>query len=201
MRALDDILRRADRGEPDALRYCLALERLAWEDEWEETWGRVRGPIAAKCGYSATTAAAVALAAATRTAVLGHRSGATFGLEWVKGGIYFDGVTASAVPVLVEFCHSTFATNAPGTASTTVTPVQTYGRVLASGQTAARTWTALPTVLTVIQERLITPNAGVWEWENFEKARADCGLNEGFVIACTAPAIVNCRAGIDVERI
>lgn len=199
-RALDGILRAADRGVPHALRYALALEEL----EWEDTWDRIADaghPTAGKCGYSSTTAAAVALSAATAKSVLGHRANAAFGLEWVKGGIYFDGVTASAVPVLVEFCAATFATNAPGTSSTSVTPIQTYGRALTHGQTAARTWTAEPTVLSVIQERLITPNGGVWEWETFEKSRPDCGFSEGFVIRCTAPAAVNCRSGIDVERV
>lgn len=199
-RALDSIERRADRGIPDAIRYLVALEELEVEDRWDRVFESGH-PIAGKCGYSSTTGAAVALTAATAKSVLGHRSGATFGMEWVKGGVYFDGVTASAVPVLVEFCLATFATNPPGTVSTSVTPIQTYGKIIASGQTAARTWTAEPTVLSVVQERLITPNAGVWEWENFEKARTDCGLSEGFVIRCTAPAAVNVRAGIDVERI
>lgn len=199
-RALDAIARRADKGIPDAVRYMLALEELDVEDTWDRI-AESGHPVAAKCGYSSTTGAAVALSAATAKSVLGHRANAAFGLEWVKGGVYFDGVTASAVPVLVEFCLATFATNAPGTASTSVTPVQTYGRAITHGQTAARNWTTEPTVLSVSQERLITPNGGVWEWEYFEKSRPDCDVSNGFVIRCTAPAAVNARAGIDVERI
>lgn len=154
----------------------------------------------AKCGYSVTSGGTVALASGTAKSVLGVRAGASFGLEWVKGGVYFDGVTATAVPVLVEFCIATFASNPPGTSSTAVTAIQTYGRTIASGMTAAKTWTAEPTVLSVAQERLIDPNKGVWEWEYIPMVRPDCDVNQGFVIRCNAPAAVNVRAGIDVER-
>lgn len=154
----------------------------------------------AKCGYSVTSGGAIALSAGTAKTVLGIRAGGSFGLEWIKGGVYFDGVTASAVPVLVEFCLCTWASNPPGTSSTSVSPIQTYGRVLASGMTAGKTWTAEPTVLSVAQERLIDPNKGVWEWEYVPLVRPDCDLNQGFAIRCTAPAAVNVRAGIDVER-
>jgi len=154
----------------------------------------------AKCGYSITTGGTVALSAGVAKSILGVRSGATFGLEWIKGGVYFDGVTTTAVPVLVEFCVATFATNAPGTSSTSVTPIQSYGRVIASGMTAAKTWTAEPTVLSVLQERLIDPAKGVWEWEYMPGRANDCDINQGFVIRCNAPAAVNVRAGIDVER-
>jgi hypothetical protein len=60
----------------------------------------------AKCGYSVTTGGAVALAAATAKSILGIRSGSTFGLEWIKGGVYFDSGSSSAVPVTVEFCRT-----------------------------------------------------------------------------------------------
>jgi hypothetical protein len=154
-----------------------------------------------RAGYSITTGGAVALGAGTAKTILGLRSGAAFGLEWVMGEVSFDGVTAAAVPVLVEFCLATFATNAPGTASTAVTPVQTYGKAIAHGMSGAKAWTAEPTVLSVLQERLVDPYKGdfPWEWPSYR--RNDCAPNEGFVIRCTAPAAVNVRAGIDVERI
>lgn len=154
----------------------------------------------AKSGYSVTSGGTVALAAGVAKSILGVRSGAAFGLELIKMGVYFDGVTATAVPVAVELCAATFATNAPGTGSTSVTPLHSYGRAIAHGMTAAKNWTAEPTVLSVIQERLIDPNKGVWEWEHVFAVRPDCDVNQGFVIRCNAPAAVNVRAGIDVER-
>jgi hypothetical protein len=155
----------------------------------------------AKCGYSVTTGGAVALSAATAKSVLGIRAGAAFGMEWIKGGVYFDSATSSAVPVTVEFCLATFATNPPGTSSTSVTPLQTYGKAIAHGMTAAKTWTAEPTVLSVLQERFVPAYGGVFEWEYTYGRTNDADVNQGFVIRCTAPATVNVRAGIDVERI
>jgi hypothetical protein len=148
-----------------------------------------------RAGYSITTGGAIALAAATAKTILGIRAGTAFGLEWVMGEVSFDGVTAAAAPVLVEFCQVTYGTNPPGTASTAVTPVQTYGRTIAHGMTAAKNWT------TVLQERLVDPYKGDFPWEWPITRRNDCNANEGFAIRCTAPAIVNVRAGIDVERV
>ena len=54
--------------------------------------------------YAAQTGAAVALSAATVKTILGIKSGATFGIQVVQFKVAFDGVTASAVPVLCELC-------------------------------------------------------------------------------------------------
>lgn len=154
----------------------------------------------ARVGYSATTGGAVALTAATAKSILGVKAHANSGVDLKKFRVAFDGVTASAVPVLIELCYSTFATNSPGTASTSVTPAQAYGRVLAVGATAAKTWTTEPTVLTVVEEFLLTPNGGVifYDWPLGDTP--DSALAEGFVIRCTAPATVNVRGSIWWER-
>ena len=154
----------------------------------------------AKCGYSIQTGGAVALSAATAKTILGVKSGAAFGLEMQYFSVAFDGVTASAVPVLIEVCYCTFATNAPGTNSTTITPVQNYGRVIAHGTTAAKTWTTEPTVISVLDEFLMTPNGGLVKWQWPLGQCPDSALSEGFAIRCTAPAIVNVRASMDLER-
>lgn len=154
----------------------------------------------ATVGYSATTGGAVALSAATAKSILGVKSHANSGVDLKKFRVAFDGVTASAVPVLVELCYCTWASNSPGTNSTSVTPVQAYGRVLAVGATAGKTWTTEPTVLTVVEEFLLTPNGGVifYDWPLGDTP--DSALAEGFVIRCTAPATVNVRASIWWER-
>lgn len=153
----------------------------------------------AKCGYSAVTGGAVALAAATAKTVLGLKAHANFGLDLLKVSITFDGVTATAVPVLVELCACTWATNSPGTNSTSVTPLQTYGRVVAVGATAGKTWTTEPTVLTVLKELLLPPTSGLL-YDIPLGNTWDCDLSLGFAIRCTAPAIVNVRATMDFER-
>lgn len=155
----------------------------------------------AKAGYSAATGAAVALSAATAKSVLGVKSGAAFGVDLKKIRVSFDGVTASAVPVLVELCYATFATNAPGTNSTSVTPAQVYGRVIAHGVTAARTWTTEPTVLTVLDEWLLTPNGGLALYDIPLGDTPDSAVAEGFTVRLTAPATVNARATLWWERI
>jgi hypothetical protein len=154
----------------------------------------------AKAGYSIVTGGAVALAAATAKSVLGVKSHANFGLDLKKVRFGFDGVTATAVPVLVELCYATFATNSPGTASTSVTPAQVYGRTIAVGATAARTWTTEPTALTVIDEQLLTPAGGLEVYDFPLGDTPDSNVSEGFVLRCTAPATVNVRATMVFER-
>lgn len=153
----------------------------------------------AKTGYKAVTGADVALVAATAKTILGVKAGAAFAVDLIQFGIGFDGVAAGNEPVLVELVYSTWATNAPGTASTSVTPVQEYGRVIAHGVTAAKAWTTEPTVLTVLDEFLVHPQSGWREFQPFGQGW-DCAPSEGLALRCTAPNAVNCRASIRWER-
>ena len=151
--------------------------------------------------YSIITGGAIALTAATAKSILGVKAHANSGIQVVSFKFAFDGVTASAVPALVELCYSTWATNSPGTASTSVTPAQKNGRVLTAGFTAGKTWTTEPTALTVLDEWLLTPNGG-GAWLDVPLGNeCDSALAEGFVLRITAPAAVNVRASMDVTRI
>jgi len=154
----------------------------------------------AKCGYSVTTEGAVALSAATAKSIIGVKSAADFGLDLKKYRIAFDGVTASAVPVFIELCYATWATNGPGTNSTSTTPHQEYGRAIAHATTAAANWTSEPTVLTVIDSWDLTPNGGTVIYDYPLGDTPDSDLSNGFVIRCTAPATVNVRASLHWER-
>lgn len=152
-------------------------------------------------GYACATEGAVALAAATAKTVIGVKAHANSGLQ-LKGLILgFDGVTASAVPVLIEVCYCTFGANAPGTNSTSTTPRQSYGRALTAGFTSGKTWTTEPTTITVLKELLLTPNSGAIAFQFPLGTEPDCALGEGFAIRCTAPAVVNVRGSLDVERV
>lgn len=153
----------------------------------------------AKTGYTVTTSAQVAVTS-TPASVLGVKGGAAFGVDLKGFWVDFDGVTSSNVPALVEICYATFATNSPGTNSTSQTPVQTYGRVIAHGVTAARTWTAEPTVLTVIDSFALDPNKGLFRYEWSLGETPDSAVAEGFTIRVTATNNVNCRAGLRFER-
>ena len=153
-----------------------------------------------KAGYTAVTGGAVALSAATAKTVIGVKAHANSGVDLTYFEVSFDGVTASNVPVLVELCYCTWATNSPGTNSTSLTPVQLYGRVLAVGGTAGKTWTAEPTVLSVLDEFLLTPNGGIVKWPYAPGYTLDSALAQGFAIRCTAPDVVNVRATLNWER-
>lgn len=157
----------------------------------------------ALASYTVGVGADVALVAATAKSVLGVRAGSTFGLSLIQAGVAFDASGASAPtnePVLIELCTATFATNPPGTNSTTETVRQWSGRVMASGCTAASDWSAEPTVLDVIDEFLIHSQQGIKE--PFPLGlEPDCDLNNGFVLRVTAPDIVRCRPSFRFVRI
>lgn len=150
--------------------------------------------------YYCSTEGAVALAAATAKTIIGAKAHANSGLLLKKVRYGFDGVTASGVPVLVEACYATWATNGPGTNSTSTTPRQANGRVLTAGFTSGKTWSTEPTALTVIEDELMTPNGGQL-WYDFPLSDEwDSALAEGFCLRFTAPAIVNARSVMAVTR-
>jgi hypothetical protein len=115
--------------------------------------------------------------------------------------VSFDGATAAAAPVLVEIMYATFATNPPGTASTSTTVDQRYGRVGASGMTSAKNWTTEPTVLTGFTELMVDPYKGavIYDWPLGEEPDTD--FSHGYVMRCNAPAAVNVRASFRFERV
>lgn len=154
----------------------------------------------AKAGYSIVTGGAVALSAATAKSILGVKAPSGNGIDLKKFKVGFNGTSASEAPVLIELCYATFATNSPGTNSTSVTPAQIYGRAITVGATAAKTWTTEPTVLTVLQEWLLTPNGGLVFYDFPLGDTPDSAVSEGFVIRCTAPAAANVRASLEFER-
>lgn len=154
----------------------------------------------AKAGYSTSTEGAVALSAGTAKSILGVSAPSTFGCDLKKFRVAFDGVTSTAVPVLIEMCYSTFATNAPGTNSTSTTVDQVYGRSVTAGFTAARNWTTEPTALTAIDEWLLTPTGGLVVYDFPLGDTPDSAVSNGFVLRLNAPATVNVRASLWFER-
>lgn len=152
---------------------------------------------AAKAGYSVKTEGGIALVAATAKTILNAVAPAQFGVDLQGFWVGFDGVTASAVPVLVEVCRSTQA--GVGT-STAKTVNQEYGPTITAGFTGAGAYTAEPTVLTALEEFLLTPNGGLvaYDWQ-FGKT-LDTAVSQAIAIRCTAPAAVNVRATERFER-
>jgi hypothetical protein len=154
----------------------------------------------AASGYSIISGGAITLTAATAKCILGVKAHANSGIQLKSFEVAFAGVTASAVPVLVEVGYITWASNSPGTNSTSVTPAQVYGRTLTAGFTAGKTWTTEPTAITVLKEFLLAPDKGVIAYQWPLGQEPDSALAEGFVIRCNAPAGVDVRGTLNVER-
>lgn len=143
--------------------------------------------------FAIVSGGAIGLTAATAKTVAGIKAATNDIITLVKVEVSFDGVTASAVPVLIEVGTSTFATNAPGTASTSVTPASTRGRQATAMATAAKTWTTEPTVMVVLEEFLLTPNGGTYIADGVPAREIESPISGGLVVRLTAPAAVNVR--------
>lgn len=157
----------------------------------------------AKAGYSLTTSAAVALSAATAKTALMVITPSSFGGDLKKFRIGFDGVTASAVPVLCEIVRSTNASNStPGTANTTESSNirQVYGRSVTVGFTGFSASTSEPTVLSVQDSFLLTPCGGLLVYDFPLGDTIDWDVSAGMGIRLTAPAAVNVRCSMLFER-
>lgn len=152
----------------------------------------------ANVAYVAQTEGAVALSAATAKTVLNVIAGANKGFKISELSFGFDGVTASAVPVLVELCRSTQA--GAGT-STAVTPRFVSGNPAISCQaTAAKNYSAEPTVLTPIREWLLTPNSGTLIIPQPLGREFEPTAGQAIALRMTAPAAVNTRGYIEFEE-
>jgi hypothetical protein len=154
-------------------------------------------------GFACTSGAAFAVAAGGKT-LWNLIAGTTDPPVITEFSISFDGVTASAVPVLVELCSSTQAgAGTPGTVGTIVqvrgyasfTPVTTV-----SGQ-----YTAEPTVLTAIKQWYIPAFMGSFtiqeplgrEPQGFITAST---AMKGIALRVSAPAAVNARGYVEWDE-
>ena len=135
----------------------------------------------------------------TVKSVVGVKAHANSGLILKGAWVCMQGTSATAEPGLIELGYCTFATNSPGTNSTTETPVQGSGRVLTAGFTGARAWSTEPTVITVLEALFMHPQAGL-VYQIPLGDEYDTALAEGFVIRCTFAAAVDIRAGMRVSR-
>jgi hypothetical protein len=135
--------------------------------------------------YKAHTEGEVALAAAgTIKTVFGVNGNANFGIVLKELWLDFDGITSSNNPVKLAIARCTFATNAPGTNSTTVTVKQSNGRHAATGLTAGKNWTSAPTTIETIAEEefSLDPNKGLYRYPWPLGDEPDSALGEGWIL-------------------
>lgn len=161
----------------------------------------------AKSGYACTTEGEVSLAAAgTVKTVLGVKADADFGVDLKGWWVDFDSVTASDKPAKIQLLVVTFATNAPGTASTSVTVKQLYGRLAATGFTAAKNWTTEPTTVEsqAYDEFSLDTTKGLYRYDWPLGETPDAALGSGFIVRVLVESGDTssgaCRAGLRFER-
>lgn len=140
------------------------------------------------------------MAAGAAKTILNVIAPAQFGLVLVGFEISFDGVTASAVPVVVEVGQSSQA-GAGTPAGSPPTPVQVRGRTIAHGCTIGHNYSAEPTVITAAYDWWLDPNKGVFDrlWPLGRELEQD--PSKAICCRVNAPAIVNARASFEFERI
>ena len=148
-------------------------------------------------GYTVVSGS-VALSAATARTVVNVINAANKLIRLTDFQVSFDGVTATAVPVLVELCNSTQATAGTSSAGTIR---QLRGPTRTVGATAAVAYTAEPTVLTTLKSWWVRADGGLLIIQ-FPLGREPEQVTtaDGLCIRCTAPATVNVRAGIEFEE-
>jgi hypothetical protein len=149
----------------------------------------------AKLNFQIATTGGVALAAATAKTVL--QLNAPTNQRVAVSGIHvsFDGVSGTAVPVLVEVARVTTA----GT-NTSVTPRKTDDDVATAIQsTAGENATAEPTYGDILKEIHVHPQSGYEVHIPFGKEIV-IGGGDRLAIRCTAPAVVNVAAWMECEE-
>lgn len=99
--------------------------------------------------YATVNYATVACVAATAKTVAGINPIANMRARVLEAKVSFDGATSSNAPAVVDFGRITFATNPPGTNSTTFVALPKDQDIAETVQTVCGiTWTAEPTVWT-----------------------------------------------------
>lgn len=148
-------------------------------------------------GYSVETNGAIALVAATTKTVMNVINSATGLFRIVELAVAFDGVSSTAIPVLVELCKSTQAAAGTGTSHTII---QVRGPVRTVQATALRNYSAEPTVLTTVKRWLIHPQTGITVFYPLGREPEQLAASNAYAIRCTAPAGVNIQGHIEFEE-
>jgi len=151
-------------------------------------------------GYVIETAGALALTGATAKTILSVISAANAINRITAFSVSFDGVTATAVPVLVELCYSTQATAGTPTGGT-FTPTQIRGATRTCQATGSRNYSAEPTVITTYLPFLVPAFMGSLTLQ-FPLGREPEQIvtADALLLRCTAPAAVNVRGWIEFEE-
>jgi hypothetical protein len=94
----------------------------------------------------------------------------------------------------------TALTNAGTGTKTTGTPIQTRGQRVSVTSSFFHTYTVEPTVHSTMYRWNVTPNGGLLHLQFPLGREPDLVVAQAIAIRCTAPAAVNCYAGIIWEE-
>lgn len=148
--------------------------------------------------YTADTNGDIALVAATTKTIMSVTNAAAGIVKLVEISVSFDGKVASNEPVTVELCKCTMA--GAGT-STTHTMAQASGPARTVQATAARAYTAEPTVMTVIKRWVIPPGGGGLLLQSpLGRELTQITGSQGIAVRCTAPDAVNAQGYMEIEE-
>ncbi len=153
--------------------------------------------------YSVTTATVFAMTAGAKTALMAIAP-AGHGLTLVEASVSFDGVTATAVPALVEIVTSTQA--GAGTSGVTPTITQTRGRTTGgSAPTGGSNYTVEPTTLVRVRVYYIPQFMSGQTYQLPLGREIECdssaGTLKGLGIRVTVSANVNFVGYMEVENL
>jgi len=142
----------------------------------------------------------VSYATGLKTAI-GIKAATNVVLKLMEAMFSFDGSTSTATPAQCEFDQITFATNGPGTASTSVTPSKTdTGRGETIQATAAKTWTSQPTAITVQWPIAVAQYNGIYHYVNPFVSPFICIGGQGCGISINSSATVNFSGKLHAEE-
>lgn len=143
----------------------------------------------------------VALTAATAKSVAGVKAAANQVVKILEVSVSHDGSTSSNAPDVTDFGRCTFATNSPGTNSTTLTPgKKDPGRAETIQATAAHTWTTEPTVITAFRSINLAQYNGLYHYIVPFAAPWLVVGGQGFVVRQNSPNNVNSTGAIECEE-
>jgi hypothetical protein len=146
-------------------------------------------------------AVSVALVATTAKTYVGVQAAANIALKVLESSASFDGATSSNAPVVVDFARCTFASNPPGTASSTSTPLKRDpGRAENIQALGGRAWTTEPTVVTPQHSKDIGQFNGLYHYINPFASPIVVPGGQGYVIRGNSPNNVNVTGHITCEE-
>lgn len=144
---------------------------------------------------TAENSAAVALAAATVKTAIQLNAPAQQRLKIQRVGIFFDGASPTAVPVVVRLIVATTA--GTNTALTLNKLVSSDSETIQT--TAGENASAEPTKTTLLDQWLVHPQMGLDLTYAFGQEKIIVGGGR-VALDCNAPAVVNVRCKIDFEE-